>query len=237
MLKQPKVHCIPCDPSCVFLFLITYAVSNACYSVPEFLGSDLDESLAVYIRYNGSVSAQYNKPGCGHVNIPAERGSTLYVGVYPLWDSNPLFFNLVHTVSEDCNQINCPFDYSPTESESHKAALSYDGLQYLFFQSADYVCYKDGMACGSGVTVDPYYVRTQLLDLQRAAISRVDKESYVVHGDEKSWISNSSSITGFDRYTSGLEFNGSSASRNHCSSDEIHFTWYSLGLRSPKRGC
>ena len=210
------------------------AVKSACYTVPEFLGSDLDESRAVYIRYNGSVSAQYTKPGCGSLSIPPERGSTLYVGVYPLWDSNPLFFDLQHTVSEDCNQIDCPFDYSG--SGVQKIAWSYDGLQYLFFRSADYVCYKDGVACGSGVTVNPYYVHTQLLDLEKATISRVDEESYVVHGDEKTWVSNDTVTSGFDLHVSGPGFNSSSDPRNHCASDEIHFTWYPLGLRLLKRG-
>ena len=219
------------------LFLVVCAVRSACYSVPEFLGSDLDESRAVYIRYNGSVSAQYTKPGCGSLSIPAERSSTLYVGVYPLWDSNPFFFNLVHTVSEDCIQIDCPFDYSSTGSGTQKVAWSYDDLQYLFFRSADYVCYKDGMACSSGVTMNPYYVRTQLLDLGKAIISRVDEESYVVRGDEKTWVSNDTMIPGFDLHVSRPGFNGSSDPMNHCASGEINFTWYPFGLRLPRRSC
>ena len=210
------------------LILVICAVRSAC----EILNSDLDESRAVYIRYNGSISAQYTKPGCGSLSIPAEKASTLYVGVYPLWDSNPLFFDLQHTVSEDCNQVDCPFDYS---QGAQKIAWSYDDLQYLYFRSADYACYKDGEICGSGVTVNPYYVQTQLLDLEKATINRVDEGSYLVHGDEKSWVSNDTVISGFRLDVSGPGFNTSLG--NQCASDEMHFIWYPLGLRLPKRGC
>lgn len=155
--------------------------------------------------------------------MPAEKGTTLYVGVYPEWDPNPLFFEIQHIASEDCNQVDCPFDYTPTKSrlERQFTILTYDDLKNLQFSSAALLCQKSGQSCPT-VTTDPDWLPVQGLDLSKAKISGTAGQGYVVQGDESTWLDSNTLNPGLDLHLHGDQFTNTSIK---CPHGDRHFTW------------
>ena len=182
-----------------------------------------DEAHAAYIRYNGSLTAHFSQnDGCGFTNVSAEKGITLYVGVYPDWDPNPLSFEIQHIASEDCKQVDCPFDYTPTKSKLKRqfTVLTHDDLKNLHFSSAALLCQKSGGSC-STVATDPDWLSVQGLNLNKAKISGTAGQGYVIQGDENTWLDSNTLNPGLDLELHGDQFTNTSLKCLH----GAHFTW------------
>ena len=217
----------------VFPLLFVCALLNALVSAQS---AQTAEARGAYIRYNGTVSARFYQPDCSTYNVAPEKGSTLYVGTYPTWDPNPIFFEIHHIASEDCNQIDCPFDYSPTKAKRQFTILSYDDLSNLWFTSAAYVCYKNGSTCDVGFTWNPYYVVAQLLDLSKATITGTDMlgaPGYVVRGDQETWVSNDTIPAYFDLTLWSSNITSTNrTSKSHCITGDKEYSWYIFSSKS-----
>ena len=134
------------------------------------------------------------------------------MGAFPVDDPNPFFFQLNHVASNDCEQEECPFDYSGGSSQDNDTqttraekrqftVLTYDDLRNVDFYTAAYSCQKNGRDC-SLVEVDPYYMLAEVLDLNKSQVQEVDDvngyKGYTVKGDEKTWVSNGTLHPSFD---------------------------------------
>lgn len=194
-----------------------------------------------YIRYNGSIAATYIPPisltNCSATSTNPYRGSDLFVGAFPVLDTNPFFFQLEHIASNHCEQEECPFDYSDwssndnigngtsgsrTQEKRQFTVLTYDKLRNVAFSSAAYVCLKEDGECSTSQG-DSGYGITEALDLTKAQVEKVDdiqgQKGYSVRGDEKTWAKNNTSESGFDFDTSCF--------------GSVHFSWCVLLRTNP----
>jgi hypothetical protein len=161
------------------------------------------EGGSQYIYYDGVISGHYGADA-GHCGDKANTyyftnhtSSTLYIGVNPPWDTNPLFFYLMHDGR----------DYHTTNNTGvHDRCLNVfsgyctnDAIYNLGLASTYYVCFKNGQPCGIIEFWPWYYVAAPMYNLSTASIVRVPSTNhpvfgndmyYSVSGDNRTWVSN-----------------------------------------------
>lgn len=149
-----------------------------------------DNSRPLTILYNGSLTSHFSHPPhapmhCGDYFSQPELSAYLEVGVNPPWDNNPFFFQL--------------YD----RSENGEGYYTNTPVYNLHFFTAVYVCYQpSGQTCSTVLQSWPYYfVPIEMVNLNRAVVERTimgPEIGYSVSGDEKTWVSNDTTICEFE---------------------------------------
>ena len=180
------------NPAVTFSALLIILFLTLLYPVSCQLSS-IANGDGFFITYSGTVSGSWTPPSnstCKAQTVSPEKGSYLFVGVYPSWDSNPFFFELEHLLSEgaDSKLIRSRDSFL----HSKRQFLTSDDLYNLDFASAGVHCQKDGKDCGY-FEFNPYFQKLEFLDLHKASVERVPVNGttgYRVQGDEKTWVAN-----------------------------------------------
>lgn len=167
---------------------------------------------ALRIAYNGTLSGSfiYNNGVSRNLgNFSNLVNTSLWIGVNPPWDENPLFFELQHSGNDYRN--------NPRRSIliCHSFFGSYcttDAIYNLQFASAYYDCVQDAFICGGSYHKEPYYARLPIVNLKAAEIINTTGQMpgsthsvplYIVRGDEKTYVGNGT----IEKYGGRNQFN------------------------------
>lgn len=164
----------------------------------------------------GGLSA--SDPACNGTGsrLGPSSSSFLWVGINPVWDRNPFFFELYHL-----------------QSELNRTDFAKDLVSDLDFASAAYACYAGGKPCGPAEPKPQYMGEHKLnLTLAKTVKTRMPgtaEDGYSVSGADNTWVAKDS-----DSYLPGVSIAASScdiveADKLLTISSWVNFRWY-VGL-------